>query len=132
MPPLRRRKEDIVPLAEMFIEKYSHRYNKGELCLSDEAKVAITEHTWEGNIRELQHTIEKAVIMADNRYIELSELMLKTTQERDDLMCSTLEEMERKMIAEAISTSDGNMTTVAQKLGITRQTLYNKIKRYGL
>ena len=132
LPPLRRRKEDIVPLAEMFIEKYSHRYNKGELCLSDEAKVAITEHTWEGNIRELQHTIEKAVIMADNRYIELSELMLETTQERDDLMCSTLEEMERKMIAEAISTSDGNMTTVAQKLGITRQTLYNKIKRYGL
>ena len=133
LPPLRQRKEDILPLAEIFLTRYADRYNKGELRFTEEAQQALKEYVWEGNIRELQHTVEKAVIMAENRDVDVEQLRLQpialSSQKREG---STLEEMERRMISEAIASSDGNMTTVAQQLGISRQTLYNKIKRYGL
>lgn len=133
LPPLRQRKEDILPLAEIFLTRYANRYNKGELRFTEEAQQALKEHLWEGNIRELQHTVEKAVIMAENRDVDVEQLRLQpiapSLQKAEG---STLEDMERRMISEAIASSDGNMTTVAQQLGISRQTLYNKIKRYGL
>ena len=133
LPPLRQRKEDILPLAEIFLTRYANRYNKGELRFTEEAQQALKEYVWEGNIRELQHTVEKAVIMAENRDVDVEQLRLQpiapSLQKTEG---STLEEMERRMISEAIASSDGNMTTVAQQLGISRQTLYNKIKRYGL
>ena len=133
LPPLRQRKEDILPLAEIFLTRYANRYNKGELRFTEEAQQALKEYVWEGNIRELQHTVEKAVIMAENRDVDVEQLCLQpialSSQKAEG---STLEEMERRMISEAIASSDGNMTTVAQQLGISRQTLYNKIKRYGL
>ena len=133
LPPLRQRKEDILPLAEIFLTRYANRYNKGELRFTEEAQQALKEYVWEGNIRELQHTVEKAVIMAENRDVDVEQLRLQpiapSLQKAEG---STLEEMERRMISEAIASSDGNMTTVAQQLGISRQTLYNKIKRYGL
>lgn len=131
LPSLRRRKEDIIPLAELFLERYANRYNKGELRFNDEAKQMLLDHPWEGNIRELQHTVEKAVIMADNRDIAPAHICLApvifTPSES-----TTLEDMERRMISDAIATHNGNMTMVAQQLGISRQTLYNKIKRHGL
>ena len=133
LPPLRQRKEDILPLAEIFLTRYANRYNKGELRFTEEAQQTLKEYVWEGNIRELQHTVEKAVIMAENRDVDVEQLRLQpialSSHKREG---STLEEMERRMISEAIASSDGNMTTVAQQLGISRQTLYNKIKRYGL
>ena len=133
LPPLRQRKEDISPLAEIFLTRYANRYNKGELRFTEEAQQALKEYLWEGNIRELQHTVEKAVIMAENRDVDVEQLRLQpiapSLQKAEG---STLEDMERRMISEAIASSDGNMTTVAQQLGISRQTLYNKIKRYGL
>ena len=133
LPPLRQRKEDILPLAEIFLTRYANRYNKGELRFTEEAHQALKEYVWEGNIRELQHTVEKAVIMAENRDVDVEQLCLQPiASSPQKAEGSTLEEMERRMISEAIASSDGNMTTVAQQLGISRQTLYNKIKRYGL
>lgn len=133
LPPLRQRKEDILPLAEIFLTRYANRYNKGELRFTEEAQQALKEYVWEGNIRELQHTVEKAVIMAENRDVDVEQLRLQPiAPSLQKAERSTLEEMERRMISEAIASSDGNMTTVAQQLGISRQTLYNKIKRYGL
>lgn len=133
LPPLRQRKEDIIPLAEIFLTRYADRYNKGELRFTEEAQQALKEYAWEGNIRELQHTVEKAVIMAESRDVDVEQLCLQPiTPSSQKIEGSTLEEMERRMISEAIASSDGNMTTVAQQLGISRQTLYNKIKRYGL
>ena len=133
LPPLRQRKEDILPLAEIFLTRYANRYNKGELRFTEEAQQALKEYAWEGNIRELQHTVEKAVIMAENRDVDVEQLCLQSiASSPQKAEGSTLEEMERRMISEAIASSDGNMTTVAQQLGISRQTLYNKIKRYGL
>ena len=131
IPPLRNRKEDIVPLAERFIDRYSQKYDKAGLMLSGDAAEKLKAHSWEGNIRELQNTIEKAVIMCDSEIISLDHIELHTPQ-RPLNENQTLEEMERQTIANAIAQCGGNLSQVAQQLGITRQTLYNKIKRYGL
>ena len=133
LPPLRQRKEDILPLAEIFLTRYANRYNKGELRFTEEAQQALKEYVWEGNIRELQHTVEKAVIMAENRDVDVEQLRLQPiTPSLQKAEGSTLEDMERRMISEAIASSDGNITPVAQQLGISRDTLYNKFTRYGL
>ena len=131
IPPLRNRKEDIVPLAERFIEHYGKKYHKVGLLLLGEAAEKLEAHSWEGNIRELQHTMEKAVIMCEEDIIKPEHIELHTTT-HPTTEAQTLEEMERQLIANAIEQCGGNLSQVATKLGITRQTLYNKIKRYGL
>ncbi len=131
IPPLRNRKEDIVPLAERFIDRYAQKYGKAGLMLSGDAAEKLKAHSWDGNIRELQNTIEKSVILCDGDIISPDHLELHTSQ-RPLNESQTLEEMERQTIANAIAQCGGNLSQVAQQLGITRQTLYNKIKRYGL
>ena len=133
IPPLRNRKEDIIPLAEMFLKRYAEKYKKDNVIISAAAEEKMLSHRWDGNIRELQHTIEKAVIMCDDNVINPEHLGLYqsvSSSSYDDGF--TLEDVERRTIAEAINSNNGNLSLVAQKLGITRQTLYNKIKRYGL
>ena len=133
IPPLRNRREDIIPLAEMFLKRYSEKYKKDNLAISDSAKESLVSHSWDGNIRELQHTMEKAVIMCDDNVIKPEHLGLySTTKVASSNKDMTLEEVERKAISDAMNSCDGNLSIVAQKLGITRQTLYNKIKRFGL
>ena len=131
IPPLRNRKEDIVPLAERFIEHYGKKYNKVGLLLLGDAAEKLKAHSWEGNIRELQNAIEKAVIMCEGEIIKPEHIELHTAT-RPATEAQTLEDMERQLIANAIAQCGGNLSQVAQQLGITRQTLYNKIKRYGL
>ena len=131
IPPLRNRREDIVPLAELFIEHYSKKYGKEGLLLLVDAAEILKTHSWEGNIRELQNVIEKAVIMCDGNIIRPEQIELHAAT-RLVTEAQTLEDMERQLIANAISQCGGNLSQVAQQLGITRQTLYNKIKRYGL
>ena len=133
IPPLRNRREDIIPLAEMFLKRYSEKYKKDNLAISDSAKESLVSHSWDGNIRELQHTMDKAVIMCDDNVIKPEHLGLySTTKVASSNKDMTLEEVERKAISDAMNSCDGNLSIVAQKLGITRQTLYNKIKRFGL
>ncbi|MBE6219701.1 MAG: sigma-54-dependent Fis family transcriptional regulator [Rikenellaceae bacterium] len=131
IPPLRSRKEDIVPFAERFIEHYGKKYNKVGLLLQGEAAEKLMAHSWEGNIRELQNAIEKAVIMCDGDMIAPEHIELHAAT-RPATEAQTLEEMERQLIANTIEQCGGNLSQVAQQLDITRQTLYNKIKRYGL
>ena len=134
IPPLRNRKEDIIPFAEMFLKRYSEKYKKDNISISKSAEDRLMNHRWDGNIRELQHTIEKAVIMCDDNVINPEHLGLyqSVSSSSSSDNGSTLEDVERRTIAEAINSNNGNLSLVAQKLGITRQTLYNKIKRYGL
>ena len=133
IPPLRNRKEDIIPLTEMFLKRYSEKYKKDNVIISAAAEEKMLSHRWDGNIRELQHTIEKAVIMCDDNVINPEHLGLYQSVSSSSYdNGSTLEDVERRTIAEAINSNNGNLSLVAQKLGITRQTLYNKIKRYGL
>lgn len=133
IPPLRERKEDILPLAERFIARFCKQYDKEPMKLSPAAKEKLVVHSWYGNIRELEHTIEKVVIINDGSQIpaELFQLSARKieTQEKD---ISTLEEMEIQMIRKALNVCNGNLSAVASQLGITRQTLYNKMKKFGL
>ena len=132
LPPLRKRAVDIVPLAGIFLKHYCEKYGKDLLEISQEATAKLTAHTFEGNIRELQNIMEKAVIMCDKGEILPEHLQIHVSQGRVRGVASTLEDMERTAIVEAIESCGGNLSMVAQRLGITRQTLYNKIKRYGL
>ena len=134
IPPLRERKEDIIPLAELFIERFSKQYDKGSLTLSEEAKQKLKEHPWYGNIRELEHAIEKAVIICDDVTISYAAFHFpkKSLTPVQEAAVETLEDMELVMIRKAIDKHEGNLSAVASQLGITRQTLYNKMKKYGL
>ena len=132
LPPLRKRAVDIVPLANIFLKHYCEKYGKELLDISQEAAAKLTAHSFEGNIRELQNIMEKAVIMCDGGEILPEHLQIHVPQGQVRNVASTLEDMERAAIAEAIESCGGNLSMVAQRLGVTRQTLYNKIKRYGL
>ena len=138
IPPLRERPEDILPLAERFIARFCKQYDKALLRLSDAACTKLKAHPWYGNIRELEHAIEKAVIICDGNELpaELFQLPKRAELSRSENNISaeaaTLEEMERKMIQKALDTCNGNLSAVAAQLGITRQTLYNKMKKFGL
>ena len=134
IPPLRERKEDIIPLAELFIERFAKQYDKGPLTLSEEAKQKLKEHPWYGNIRELEHAIEKAVIICDDVTISDAifhfpkKSLMPLAQDPD----GTIADMELILIRKAMDKHEGNLSAVAAQLGITRQTLYNKMKKYGL
>lgn len=135
IPPLAQRTEDIVPLAQIFLKRYATKYNKTCAGFNDAALEKLIGHNWSGNIRELQHTVEKAVIMADSDLITADELLISRREGNAGTQAiapSTLEEMERSMIANALQRHGGNLSAVAAQLGVTRQTLYNKIKKYNL
>ena len=135
IPPLRERKEDIIPLAELFIARFAKQYDKGTMTLSEDAKRKLKEHPWYGNIRELEHAIEKAVIISDSGVAICDagfHFPKKSLTPTRDSEAETLEDMELVMIRKAIDKHGGNLSAVAAQLGITRQTLYNKMKKYGL
>lgn len=132
IPPLRERPEDIEPLARMFWECYAAKYGKKIDRLSDKALLKLQEYPWYGNIRELQHAVERAVILCEGETLADSDFLLSTPTENAPENISTLEEMEINLIRRTIELTDGNLSQVASRLGITRQTLYNKIKKYGL
>ena len=108
--------------------------DKLNLRLSEEAEKKLTSLPWYGNIRELQHAIEKAVILSDGGMISAEDIDGGNQQKREKPLeeVQTLDEMESRMIEKTIRECEGNLSVVAARLGISRQTLYNKIKRYGL
>ena len=141
IPALRERKEDILPLAKRFLEQYARQYGRQVQAFSPEAARRLLEHPWYGNIRELQHTVEKAVILSDSDELRGDMLQLTSTTSGPEPVAGnaeaevpfhTLGEMERSMVKRAIDQCEGNLSQAAAMLGITRQTLYNKMKRYGL
>lgn len=134
LPALRQRKADIVPLANRFLRQYGDMYNKTNLRFSDEAERKLISLPWYGNIRELQHAIEKAVILSDGGMISAEDIDggNQTRREKPLEEVQTLDEMECRMIEKTIKECEGNLSVVAARLGISRQTLYNKIKRYGI
>lgn len=132
LPPLRNRRSDIPALAQHFVEHYAARYAKPVEGFDRTAIQALLDYPWPGNIRELQHTIEKAVIFSEGTEITPTALQLRSDTPAPAAAATTLEEMEHRMIREAVDRLGGNLSAVAAELGITRQTLYNKLKRYKL
>ena len=134
IPPLRERKEDIIPLAERFIDRFCKQYDKGNILLSTGAQEKLRTYPWYGNIRELEHAVEKAVIINEDGILSEKHFHFprKIAAPATETSVSTLEEMELQMIQKAIEKCNGNLSAVAAQLGITRQTLYNKMKKFGL
>ena len=133
IPPLRDRREDIVPFAERFLRGFAEKYCKPGLKLSPEAAHKLTNHPWYGNIRELEHAVEQAVIVCDGSELRERDFHLTIPILKDNTQkINTLDEMEAEMIRKCMSRCAGNLTAVAATLGITRQTLYNKMKKYGI
>lgn len=130
LPPLRDRGNDIIILAEFFLKKYSYKYNKPGLKINQQANDKLLKYSWPGNIRELQHTVEKAVILSESLILKPDDLNLKhSIHVGNNNPYTTLEEMEKQMIQQALEKNNGNFTAAADQLGITRQTLYNRIKK---
>ncbi len=132
VPPLRERDEDILILADFYLKKFAHKYGKQGLRINQTAQEKLMNYPWPGNIRELLHTVERAVILSEGNVLKPTDFLLNTTnttvQHNEP---STLEEMERIMINKALNRNDGNYSAAAEELGISRQTLYNKIKKVG-
>lgn len=132
VPPLRDRVDDIPILANYFLRVLCERYGKSGMKLSTHALEKLANHNWPGNVRELQHSIEKAVIMSDSPVLNQSDFAFTTTAKSGISVEMTLNDMEKKLIIDTMKRFSNNLSTVASKLDITRQTLYNKIKKYDL
>jgi transcriptional regulator with PAS, ATPase and Fis domain len=130
LPPLRDRVNDIFILAEFFLKKYAYKYNKPNLKINQTAHEKLLKYSWPGNIRELQHTIEKAVILSESTVLKPDDFYLRHTGSVNSTSSfTTLEEMEKQMIQQTLEKNNGNFTAAAEQLGITRQTLYNRFKK---
>lgn len=133
VPPLRNRKSDIPGLSEFFLKKFSDKYVKPSLKLTAQSLEILSGYEWPGNIRELQHAIEKAVILTEGNLIKPEDLMLKYSPgEGFEVPDKTLNDMERQMIINSLRENNGNKSAAADQLGITRQKLYNRIRKYGI
>lgn len=147
IPSLKERKEDIKPLVDHFVETYNTRLNKKMQGVSSKVMELFYSHNWPGNVRELEHIIESAMNFAEGNYIEIHDLQLNTRisknakVEKQSLeniaweqvgLNSSVENLEKQIIKEAIKKSGGNYSKAARMLGIPKQTLQNKIKKYDL
>lgn len=133
LPALRDREDDILLLADSFLKQYAIKYEKPYVRISNEAINSLSEYHWPGNVRELKHVIEKAVILCDKNVIKTQDLSLgKTKAIITDQETKTLEEIEKDTILKTLKKYNGNLTKTAAELGIIRQTLYNKIKKFKI
>jgi DNA-binding NtrC family response regulator len=130
LPPLRKRGNDIIILAEFFLKRFCYKYKKPDIKINRQAIDKLLSYGWPGNIRELQHTIEKAVILSESSVLKPDDLYLKSPSSGlSGNSFTTLDEMEKQMIRQTLEKNNGNFTAAAEQLGITRQTLYNRLKR---
>lgn len=133
VPPLRERTEDIENLSLHFLNHYAQKYRNKTIGISKAAIEKLKKHSWFGNVRELQHTIEKAVIMTEAEQIVANDFAFsKTTPKSFEIENFNLADHEKQIILKAIQKFQGNMSLTAKELGINRSTLYDKMKKYDL
>ncbi len=132
VPPLRERQEDIPPLLELFLKKYAEKYQKPLPGFGKKIVEKLQKHSWPGNIREFEHVVEKAVILSDSTKLNTTDFIFPGQRMGSEVKTLNLENNEKYLIAKAIRKLDGNYSLAARELGITRKTLYNKLKKYDL
>ena len=138
LPPLRERKEDIVPLAERFVARFAEKYHRPLTGLDDSAGRALEGGRWSGNIRELQNCIEKAVILSEGTVLTGKDIELDSSvasgslRMTPDLAAFHPERSEESLVRDAMERTGGNISAAAKMLGVSRPTLYAKLKKYGL
>ena len=134
MPPLRERGDDVLLLADYFVDIYKRKYKKEIRGISNEAKAKLMRYAWPGNVRELQHAVERAVILSEHSTLgpQLFTLRPAPAPRKTEQRTLNLEKLEREAIAEAVRVAEGNVNQAAELLGITRYALYRKIEKHGL
>ena len=133
VPPLRDRLEDIPLISNHFLEIYQRKYKKAEMKISSDAFKKLKKYTWPGNIRELQHVIERSVIMSNSNVLNSSDFVLNIS-ESSSLRANNLnlEEVEKQTIEHALKKNNFNVSAAAKELGLGRTTMYRKMTKYGL
>jgi len=131
LPPLRERGDDLVILTEYFLGKFLTKYDKPGLKIGQATMNRLKQHPWPGNIRELQHAIENAVIMCESNVLAPDDFNLHTKISANQQILN-LEEVEKRTIEEALRKNHGRLNETFKELGISRTSLYHKIKKYGL
>ncbi|WP_282160260.1 sigma-54-dependent transcriptional regulator [Ulvibacterium marinum] len=132
VPPLREREGDILILADFYLNRFMSKYGKQGLRINQAAQEKLTAYSWPGNVRELQHTLERAVILSESAVLKPEDFLLTASVAISmETGPNTLEEMELLMINNALKQNNGNYSAAAEQLGISRQTLYNKLKKLG-
>lgn len=133
VPPLCDRVEDIVLLAQHYLDYYARKYHKAVNTISSGALDKLKRYAWPGNIRELQHSIERAVIMTDSSSLQESDFLFsRPASSSASLETLNLDEVEKAAIVKALSLSSGNISKAADELGLTRASLYRRMEKYGL
>ncbi len=135
LPPLRDRREDIPLLAEYFVHRHAARSNKSVSHLTPDAMQLLTEHAWPGNIRELEHSIERAVALASGQVLTADDLAPELRGSVDSTLfrgAPTLEEVKRRYLAHVLQETGGNISRAATILGVERRSLQRMLRRYGL
>src|SRR3954453_6984568 len=133
LPPLRERREDIMPLGNSFLRAHANRYRKTVTGFEEKARDVLMQHHWPGNVRELDHVVERAVLMAQGPLVKANDLGL--TSGREDgarLEEMSLEEVEAFLIKKALQRFDGNARRAAEALGLSRSAFYRRLQQYGL
>ncbi len=136
IPPLRERLEDIPRLAEHFLKHYAEKYNKNVSKISEAAATRMHKHAWPGNIRELQHAIERAIILSNSQVLQPEDFNLTASSLKEDGQLSleqyNLEDVEKLLIRKVLKKHNGNITQAATELGLTRSSLYRRLEKHGL
>ena len=137
IPPLRNRKEDITEFVHHYLELFRNKYRKPQLSISTDAVTLLENHSWPGNVREIQHTMERGVIMADGNLIEANDFNLSTiitpnSSQSDNLENLNLIEVEKILVKKAIDKYEGNISKAAKSLGLTRAALYRRLEKFNL
>ena len=133
LPPLRQRVNDIVPLAQHYLTSFAKKYEKGKLSIADEAIKMLNTYQWPGNIRELEHAVERAVIMCSSVELTSKDFNLSPTKHKTLVVDNLkMEEVEKITIEQSLDKNNGHLTKVAKELGMARSTLYRKMARYGI
>ncbi len=129
LPPLRERKEDIVPLAQLFLERFAEKYHRPLTGIAPDAAEILKAQPWSGNIRELQNVVEKAVILSEGTELTAKDIQLEPAART---IRAVNEAEEERLVREAMERAAGNISAAAKMLGVSRPTLYAKLKKYGL
>jgi DNA-binding NtrC family response regulator len=133
LPPLRERRDDIMPLADLFLKRYAAQANRPITGYTPAAQERLKAFDWPGNVRQLQNEVQRAVLLCEGREIDAADLSVSTSKSGDsDTSFTLLEGVERNAIIQMLKETSGNKLETAKRLGIGRQTLYNKIKAYGI
>ncbi|MGB9474940.1 MAG: sigma-54 dependent transcriptional regulator [Candidatus Udaeobacter sp.] len=133
LPPLRERRDDIMPLANSFLGQHAERYRKQIAGFDETARERLLQHRFPGNVRELDHIVERAVLMTQDRQVRASDLGLTNGGgESRDLEEMSLEEVEAFLIKKALARNDGNARKAAEALGLSRSAFYRRLQQYGL